>query len=101
MSSFLPRADSVVDDIDGSMAQACAAAAAGNYAVAYQLMMSLHERISAWQHLPAHHQRRRMLDDLGFLRLRRVDASFESLSSPSAGLAFIDDQLEAIPDTTT
>jgi len=82
------------------MAQASAAVAAGKLHVAHAIISSLHQRTSAWQQLPAHHQRRRMMDDLGFLTLSRIEASFSSLSSSASDLPFIDDDLDDIPDTT-
>jgi hypothetical protein len=73
---------------------------AGRTHVAYGIISSLQQRITAWQHLPAHHQRRRMMDDLGLVKLAHIDASFSSLSSPASDLRFIDDEMDEIPETT-
>ena len=100
MLSSPTRAELLVGDINTSMAQASAAVAAGNFAVAYGIISSLHQRSSAWQHLPAHHQRRRMMDDLGLLNLARIDAPFSTLTSTDENVAFIDDSLDDIPATT-
>ena len=100
MSACPSRAELLVADINGSMAQAAAAVAGGNLTAAYSIISSLHQRTSAWQQLPAHHQRRRMMDDLGLLKLARIDAPFASLTSSTGDVAFIEDSLDSIPDTT-
>ena len=100
MSSPLTRAEMMVDDISSSMAQASAAVTTGNLTAAYGIIASLHQRTSAWKQLPPHHQRRRMMDDLGLLKLARIDVPFSSLTSPSGDVAFVDDTLGHIPDTT-
>ena len=100
MTSFPTRAELTVSDINSSMTQASAAVSAGNLAVAYSIIASLHQRCSAWQHLPAHHQRRRMMDDLGLLNLAHIDVPFTALTSPKQGLAFVEDSLNDIPDIT-
>lgn len=100
MSSSSNRAQSLIDDIHSSMANAAGAVAAGNLHIAHEIVSSLHQRTTAWLQLPAHHQRRRMMDDLGFVKLGRVEATFASLTSSPSGLAFIEDHLDEIPDTT-
>jgi DDE superfamily endonuclease len=100
MSSFSSRLSTLLDDSRNSMVKAIVAAAAGNFVVAYEVVSALHQRQTAWTQLPAHHQPRRMMDDLGFLSLGRVDVPFSDLASPSSGLAFVDDELDPIPDDT-
>ena len=94
MSTSPTRAESVITDINSSMFKAAAAVAAGQLLVAHSIISSLHQRTTAWQHLPAHHQRRRMMDDLGMITLDHIDASFASLSSASSGAPFIEDELD-------
>jgi hypothetical protein len=100
MSSKPVRADSLLYDIDSSMRQATAAAGAGSLYVAHHILTFLHERLTAHQQLPAHHQRRRMMEDLGFCKLGHIDVPFSSLVTSPSGLVFVDDDLEPIPDHT-
>jgi hypothetical protein len=100
MSNSFTRADSLIDDVHGSMAKAAGAVASGNILIAHEVVSSLHQRTTAWQQLPPHHQRRKVMDDLGLLKLGHIDASFSTLTSPPSGLAFVDEELDDIPDTT-
>lgn len=101
LSSSAPtRAELMVADCESGMAQAAAAIGTGDLEVAYGIITSLRERTSAWQLLPAHHQRRRMMDDLGLLSLAHIDVDFTSLTSSNGGISFVDDALGDIPNTT-
>jgi hypothetical protein len=87
-------------DINTSLTKATAAVATGRLHVAHSIISSLHQRTSAWEHLPAHYQRRRLMDDLGFVNLAHIDEPFSSLTSASSSMSFVDDDLDDIPDTT-
>jgi hypothetical protein len=100
MALPLNRALTLIEDIDITMASAAAAVDADDLDSAHAMVSSLHARTSAWQHLPAHHQRRRVMDDLGFINLDRIRATFASLTNSTSGLTFIDDELDVIPDST-
>ena len=63
-------------------------------------MHSLQERTTASQRLPAHHQHKAVMQELGFLKLRRIDEAVASLCSPPSGVSFVFDEVGAIPDST-
>ena len=92
------RADWVFADLYRSIGIAIAAVAAHEDEIALGSMQLLHDRTTAWQRLPAHHQRRLLMQELGFLKLSRVEASFASLASSIP--AFVCDELDIIPDGT-
>jgi hypothetical protein len=100
MSFGITRAESLPSDIASSMLAVAAAVAAGRLTDALVILTSLRERTTAAQRLPAHHQRRRAMDDLGFLSLAHIDAAYSSLTAPAARLPFIEEKLEIIPPDT-
>ena len=100
MASLPPRADWVFADLYRSIGVAVAAVAADEDETALRSMQLLHDRTTAWQRLPAHHQRRLLMHELGLLTLSRVEAPFVSLTSPASGPAFVSDKLDIIPDST-
>jgi len=86
-------------DITTTFAVIHAAVRAGDISRALIIALLLQQRISAWMQLPAHHQRRRVVEDLGLVKLERIEVTFESLTHSPSGLCFVDRPLDPIPDT--
>ena len=100
MSSLPPRASTYFADVHSSLSIALSAAALGEEETALAVMRELQQRTAAMQRLPAHHQRRAVMRELGFLNLRRVAVPFTTLCSPTSDIIFVDDEVGVIPDST-
>jgi hypothetical protein len=94
------RAEAVISDITSSMATAVAAVASDDLVTALGVITSLQARTTAWQQLPAHHQRRLAMEQLGLVKLPHIDVPFATLAAASSSLPFIEDDLDSIPDST-
>lgn len=59
----------MVQDVTSSLAVVAAAVRAWDIPRALIITSQLLQRTSAWTQLPAHHQRRRIVEDLGLVKL--------------------------------
>jgi hypothetical protein len=100
MSSLPLHSDTVFTDIHSSLRIARAAVALGQHEAALGVMRALQARTAEIMRLPAHHHRRMLMRELGFLHLRHIDVPFDSLCSPESGVVFTANEVGVIPPTS-